>query len=107
MSDDQKDKKMHDYETVLSDYGTAEADSPADRIVLRMSQEIAVLRNANRDLREKLDKGGGSRRERIATACLSGMLASPVRSGKFEEYAFYAVKYADALIARLDKEAKP
>ena len=47
------------------------------------------------------------RRERIATACLSGMLASPARSGKFEEYAFYSVKYADALISRLDKEANP
>ena len=47
------------------------------------------------------------RRERIATACLAGMIASPARSGKFDEYAFYAVKYADALIAWLDKEAKP
>jgi len=47
------------------------------------------------------------RRERIATACLAGMIASPARSGKFEEYAFYAVKYADALISRLDKEEAP
>ena len=110
MSDDQKDRKMHDYETVLSDYGTAEADSPADRIVLRMSQEIAVLRNANRDLREKLDKGGGSRRERIATACLAGMLANSSyegSSGTFNGCAYDAVMFADALIARLDKEAKP
>jgi len=47
------------------------------------------------------------RRERIATACLAGMIASPARSGKFEEYAFYAIRYADALIEELDKEAKP
>jgi hypothetical protein len=35
------------------------------------------------------------------------MIASPARSGKFEEYAFYAIRYADALIEELDKEAKP
>jgi hypothetical protein len=108
MSDNQKDRKMHDYETVLSDYGTAEADSPADRIVLRMSQEIAVLRNANRDLREKLDKGGGSRRERIATAFMAALLPqkgwdylSPNHAAKD------AIRYADALMGEIDKEAKP
>ena len=47
------------------------------------------------------------RRERIATACLAGMIANPECSGKFEDYANDSVKYADALIARLDKEAKP
>ena len=107
MSDDQKDRKMHDYESVLSDYGIAEADSPADRIVLRMSQEIAVLRNANRDLREKIDKGGGSRRERIATACLAGLIACPRIEGNSPELVEAALSFADALIARLDKEAKP
>ena len=108
MSDKPKEgKMMHDYETVLSDYGTAEADSPADRIVLRMSQEIAVLRNANRDLREKLDRGGGSQRERIATACMAGMLADPNVDGDAYEISCIAVRFADALIARLDAEAKP
>ena len=108
MSDDQKDRKMHDYETVLSDYGTAEADSPADRIVLRMSQEIAVLRNANRDLREKLDKGGGSRRERIATACLASLLSHDGWERISAPYLTqHAVGYADELINELDREAKP
>ena len=105
MSDKPKeDKMMHDYETVLSDYGTAEADSPADRIVVRMSQEIAVLRNANRDLREKLDRGGGSQRERIATACLAALeigYLSPQHAAKD------ALRYADALIEEIDTEAKP
>ena len=69
--------------------------------------EIAVLRNANRDLREKLDRGGGSQRERIAIACLAGILANPELIGNFfEDYADEAVKCADALIARLDAEAK-
>ena len=48
-----------------------------------------------------------NRRERIATACLAGIIANPQCSGKFENYADDAVKYADALIARLDAEAKP
>jgi hypothetical protein len=47
------------------------------------------------------------RRERIATACLAGLIANPQCSGKFEDYADDAIRYADALIARLDKEAKP
>ena len=108
MSDDQRDRKMHDYETVLSDYGTAEADSPADRIVLRMSQEIAVLRNANRDLREKIDKGGGSRRERIATACLASLLTHDGwERASVPAMALHAIAYADALIDELDWKAKP
>lgn len=99
MSDNPKEDKMHDYETVL-----------ANQIAINMATEIAVLRNANRDLREKLDRGGGSRRERIATACLAGMLANSNHegsSGTFNGCAYDAVMFADALIARLDKEAKP
>jgi hypothetical protein len=46
------------------------------------------------------------RRERIATACLAGLL-SYNRKGSFEDFAADAVDYADALIARLDKEAAP
>jgi hypothetical protein len=50
------------------------------------------------------------RRERIATACLAGMLANSSydgSSGTFNGCAYDAVMFADALIARLDKEAKP
>jgi hypothetical protein len=99
MSDNPKDDKMRDYETVH-----------AKQIAINMATEIAVLRNANRDLREKLDRGGGSRRERIATACLAGMLANSSydgSSGTFNGCAYDAVMFADALIARLDKEVKP
>jgi len=72
-------------------------------------QEIERLRA---ELRTETDKRDAEiarlrtdRRERIATACLSGMIANPECSGKFEDYANDSVKYADALIARLDKEA--
>lgn len=50
------------------------------------------------------------RRERIATACLAGMLANSSyegSNGTFNGCAYDAVMFADALIARLDKEAKP
>ena len=102
MSD--KEDKMHDYETVLANYGTAVAE--ASQIAIRMSVEIAVLRNANRDLREKLYRGGGSQRERIATACLAGIASHPEFPGAYTHYADEAVQYADALIVRLDKEGK-
>lgn len=44
-----------------------------------------------------------SRRERIATACLAGLLADPYACGLPTSYATEAVKYADAIIAELDK----
>ncbi len=44
------------------------------------------------------------RRERIATAVLSGLLANSERSGFVELYATDALLYADALIAALDRE---
>lgn len=47
------------------------------------------------------------RRERIATAALQGMLSDPGSSGTATEYAEYATRYADALIAALDKEPQP
>ena len=43
------------------------------------------------------------RRERIATACLAGMLGDSKRGGCFEVFAEDAVNFADALIAELDK----
>jgi hypothetical protein len=60
-----------------------------------------------------LDQGGiPTRRERIATACLAGLLADPQSGEAFnshgrapnaENYATAAVMFADALIAELDK----
>ena len=49
------------------------------------------------------------RRERIATACLAGILSDHTASDKAEHIAWVAVQYADALIAELDKpkEVKP
>jgi hypothetical protein len=47
------------------------------------------------------------RRERIATACLAGLLADPSVDADADEMSFIAVRFADALIARLDAEAKP
>lgn len=50
-----------------------------------------------------------SRRERIATAALSAVIATSALPGPAEERAFvagaadFAVQFADALIARLDK----
>lgn len=103
MSDKPKEDKMHDYETVLADYGTEAPE--ASQIAIRMSVEIAALRNANKDLREKLDWGGGSQRERIATACLAGLLADPNVDAGADEMCDIAIRFADALIAKL--EVKP
>lgn len=47
------------------------------------------------------------RRERIATACLAGLIACPRIEGNSPELVEAALSFADALIARLDKEAKP
>jgi hypothetical protein len=58
-------------------------------------------------LRERVADLEKTRRERIAIACLAGILANPELIGNFfEDYADEAVKCADALIARLDAEAK-
>jgi hypothetical protein len=63
--------------------------------VLR-AERLAAAAAAHRD-----------RRERIATACLAGILSDHTASDKAEHIAWVAVQYADALIAELDKEAKP
>lgn len=47
------------------------------------------------------------RRERIATAALQAILSDPERRGSPKDFAGYALQYADALIAELDKEVKP
>jgi hypothetical protein len=58
----------------------------------------------------EIERLRAERRERIATACLAGMLANSSydgSSGTFNGCAYDAVMFADALIERLDKEAKP
>ena len=47
------------------------------------------------------------RRERIATAALQGLLSNHRREGSISEAAEISVKYADALIAELDRESQP
>ena len=48
------------------------------------------------------------RRERIATAAMAGMLANPsTPAPSTAHHATWAVAYADALIAELDKEVQP
>ena len=49
------------------------------------------------------------RRERIATAAMQGILTNPAAGvcWPMQEIARYAVSYADALIAELDKEPQP
>jgi hypothetical protein len=47
------------------------------------------------------------RRERIATACMAGLLADPNVDADAYEISCIAVRFADALIARLDAEVKP
>jgi hypothetical protein len=58
----------------------------------------------------EIERLRADRRERIATACLAGMLANSNyegSSGTFNGCAYDAVMFADALVERLDKEAKP
>lgn len=59
----------------------------------------------------EVDRLTRDRRERIATAALQGMLACVENGIAPESWADFmtqrAVIYADALIAELDKEAKP
>lgn len=46
------------------------------------------------------------RREKLAAAALSGMLANPEHAGSHAEYADDAVRYAEALIRRLDRSVE-
>lgn len=46
---------------------------------------------------------GMTKRELFAAAALQGMLATPARDGTYENYAYDAVHFADALIAELAK----
>jgi len=77
-------------------------------------QEIERLRAELRTETDKRDaeiaRLRADRRERIATACLAGILADPTRKkGKYDDYeqAEEAVRYADSLIHKLGWKAKP
>lgn len=68
---------------------------------------LDALHHATRSIQE----GQPSRRERIATAALQGLLAGAVETDGLPavfdlNMAAWAVKQADALIAALDKPAK-
>ena len=58
-------------------------------------------------LRARIAELESDRRERIATACLAGLMADPNVDGGPDDMADCAVRFGDALIACLDKEAKP
>jgi hypothetical protein len=74
-----------------------------EMIYARMCEEIEELRAEVERPRAKL--ADHDRRERIATACLAGLLADPTMNGF--DLTDKAVRFADALIAQLDKEATP
>lgn len=65
-----------------------------------MTQEIERLRAEIARLR-------ADRRERIATGCLAVLISLPNRDPECIEAAAIATRYADALIAELDKETTP
>ena len=56
---------------------------------------------------ERLRAERRERRERIATALLAPMLLLPAWDSKCDEAARLAIRFADALIAELDKEPAP
>jgi hypothetical protein len=90
-----------------------------EMIRARMHEEIEELRaevERHRalvaDLEREVDRmrpraklADRDRRERIATACLAGLLADPTMDGF--DLTDKAVRFADALIAQLDREVKP
>jgi hypothetical protein len=88
--------------------------------IIRLRAENIHLRRAGMDrpsaelheaalaeLRAEITRLRADRRERIATACLAGLIACPRIEGNSPELVEAAISFADALIARLDKEAKP
>lgn len=74
-----------------------------------LERAVRAQEQAAADYAEALRQWRADRRERIAVAALQGLLAAPSeppfsREGVFEGIAKCAIKYADALIAELDKE---
>jgi hypothetical protein len=80
----------------------------------KLADEIERLRARVADLEREVDRmrprsklAERDRRERIATACLVELVAWRGVAGDADDLSDAAIKFADALIARLDKEAKP
>ena len=82
----------------------AEAKYPA--LVVELDGVFDTLRAA---LAEADDVANITLRDHFAGQALAGMLADSDRGGNFEDYARDAARFADALIAELDKtrESKP
>jgi hypothetical protein len=79
----------------------------AEAAIAAVGVEAEQLRAQNERLRARVAVLESDRRERIATACLTGIASHPECPGFYTHYANEAVQYADALITRLDREVKP
>ena len=73
----------------------------------RMEQQIARMQVRQREKRIAAEAERRDRRERIATACMAALLTKYGVGPEDEKHSAYAVAFADALIAELDKEVKP
>ena len=88
---------MSDIVERLRQQATVEAKKFGDSADIQLEWKAAA----------EIERLRADRRERIATAALTGLLACPEITGTHKELTNLAVDLADALIARLDKEAKP
>ena len=61
----------------------------------------------NKELRARITVLERDRRERIATACLAGLLADPDVGATPDQITNFSIQHADILIAKLDRRAKP
>ena len=69
-----------------------------------LERAVRAQEQAAADYSESVRCWKAARRERIATAALQGLLANPSQDTFPPDTARIAIKYADALIAELDKE---
>lgn len=100
----------------MSSYLTGEpTDDPANELMRRAARaQEQIAANYERHTRaqeqivanqaEAARHWRAERRERIATAAMQGLVTNPAIRGWEHEIAALAVKYADALVAELDKE---
>jgi hypothetical protein len=105
---------MSDIVERLRDYKERFIFQGASQFALGLAAEIERHRALVADLEREVDRmrpraklADRDRRERIATACLAGLLAHPSVEEGSDEMSVTAVRFADALIARLDREAQP
>ncbi len=83
-----------------------EASGYTSDALLKGIRALAASRDAAVRRLDALTLPGAERRERIATACLAGMLAGEPYDGDVD-YALVALTETDALIAALDGTVKP